>query len=394
MRSFVFVLFTVIAAFNVKASEISIGKKVILHSDVIGEDRPILIYTPEHEDNERLHVIYLLDGEVHFHAVTGVVKSLTDYNLMPKTMVVGIETTSRPRDYLPKVVGQPQNELQAFISTKWPNSGQTDNFLKFIRTELIPYIDKRYPTYPHRTLIGHSNAGTLALYSLFNQPELFNNYLAMSPQGWWSHAETVSNAAKLAGAERPYDHLFISVGGEGGRFYSGTLDLLAAMEQNKPSKLVWKFQHYPSRGHMSGILPALSDGLEYLFSYLYFTITPEIAKYAEVSALNAHYAELSKKVGFVMAPPVNSYVEFAEAQAAQQRHAAAVITSQKLVQAYPQLSYAHMVLGQRLLDAGQSKEAVVSFDQALVLGKAQKLDAQVLDALTDMRKKAAEQSNK
>ena len=65
MRSFVFVLFTVIAAFNVKASEISIGKKVILHSDVIGEDRPILIYTPEHEDNERLHVIYLLDGEVH-----------------------------------------------------------------------------------------------------------------------------------------------------------------------------------------------------------------------------------------------------------------------------------------------------------------------------------------
>lgn len=394
MRCFVFFLFAIFAAFPVTASEISIGKKVVLHSDVIGEDRPIWIYKPEHEDDERLYVIYLLDGAEHFHTVTGVVKSLTDYGLMPKTMVVGIETTSRPRDYLPKVVGQPQNELQAFISAKWPNSGQTDNFLKFIRTELIPYVDKRYPTYPHRTLIGHSNAGTLALYSLFNQPELFTNYLAMSPQGWWSHAETLSNAEKLAAAKRPYEHLFISVGGEGGRFYSGTLDLLAAMEQNKPSKLVWKFQQYPSRSHMGGILPALLDGLEYLFSHLNFTITPEIAKYADVSALTQHYADLSKKVGFMMAPPVSSYVEFAEAQAAQQRHTAAVTTSQTMVQAYPNLPYAHMVLGQRLLDAGQSKEAVASFDKALMLGKAQKLDEQVLDALMDMRKKAADQANR
>ena len=85
MRCFVFFLFAIFAAFTVTASEISIGKKVILHSDVIGEDRPIWIYTPEHEDDERLYVIYLLDGAEHFHTVTGVVKSLTDYDLMPKT---------------------------------------------------------------------------------------------------------------------------------------------------------------------------------------------------------------------------------------------------------------------------------------------------------------------
>ena len=393
MRCFVFVLFAVLTAFTVTASDVSIGKKVILHSDLMAEDRPLWIYTPEHEEDERLHVIYLLDGAEHFHTVTGVVKSLSDYGLMPKTMVVGIETINRPRDYLPKIAGQPQTEFQAFVASKWPASGQTDNFLNFIRTELIPYIDKHYPTYPHRTLLGHSNGGTLALYSLFNQPDLFTNYLAMSPNGWWSHAETLSNVEKLAGEKRPYQHLFISVGGEGGRYYTGTLDLLAAMEQNKPSQLVWKFQHYPSRGHMSGILPALSDGLEYLFGHLNFTITPEIAKYADVSALIQHYADLSKKVGFVMAPPVNSYVDFAEAQAAQRRHAAAVTTSQKLAQAYPNLPYAHMVLGQQLLDAGQAKEAVASFDKALVLGKTQNLDEQVLDALTDMRKKAAEQSN-
>ena len=391
MRCFVLFLFAVFAVFTVPAGEISIGKKLIVHSDLIGEDRTVWIYTPVHKNDERLHVIYLLDGAEHFHTVTGVVKSLTDYGLMPKTMVVGIETVDRPRDYLPKIAGEPQTDFQAFVVSKWPNSGQTDTFLQFIRTELMPYIDKLYPTYPHRTLVGHSNGGTLALYSLFNQPDLFNNYLAMSPNGWWSHAEMVSNVEKLAGSKRPSEQLFLSVGGEGGRFYTGTLDLLALMEQNKPSKLVWKFQHYPSRSHMSGILPALSDGLEYLFSHLTFPITPELAKYADVSALTAHYADVSNKIGFVMAPPVNSYVALAEAQAAQQRHAAAVTTSEKLIQAYPKLPYAHMVLGQRLLAAGQAKEAVVSFDQALMLGKAQKLDHQVLDALTDMRKKAAEQ---
>ncbi|QQX81327.1 hypothetical protein JK628_05525 [Shewanella sp. KX20019] len=40
------------------------------------------------------------------------------------------------------------------------------------------------------------------------------------------------------------------------------------MEQQPqpPAHLEWQFEHYPERSHMSGNLPASTDGLESLFS--------------------------------------------------------------------------------------------------------------------------------
>lgn len=127
---------------------------------------------------------------------------------------------------------------------------------------------------------------------MFNQSQLFINYLAISLNGWWSYDETVENVKKLANIDRPKVRLFISVSGEGGRFYTGTLDLLTNMEQNKPANLAWEFKHYPERTQMSGILPAVSDGLEYLYSELNFTVTAELAKYAQVSAIKTYYSDL------------------------------------------------------------------------------------------------------
>lgn len=82
MRYFVLFQFAVLATFPITASEISIGENVVLHSGVTGEGRPIWIYTPVHESDERLYVIYLLVSAEHFYAVTGVVKSLTDYGFV------------------------------------------------------------------------------------------------------------------------------------------------------------------------------------------------------------------------------------------------------------------------------------------------------------------------
>lgn len=385
MRFFTLILFVFVVEFSAFAfDDINIGKKLIIHSEIIGEDRPILVYVPEElKKNEPLYVIYLLDGNDHFHTVTGIVKSLVNYELIPKTMVVGIETTNRSRDFLPKINGEPKTKFQKFVSSKWPDSGQ-DNFLKFIGQELIPFIDKNYSTYPHRTLIGHSNGGTLALSAMFNKPELFNNYLAVSPNGWWSYDETVENVKKLANIERPMEKLFISVSGEGSRFYTGTLDLLSNMEQNKPAHLDWQFKHYPERTHMSGILPAISEGLEYLYADLNFKVTPELAKYAQVSAIKAYYSELSEKFGFTIPIPVDIYVEFAEQQQINQRQEEALNTLGQFVNDYPDKPYAHMRLAQGYTKANKLKKSHESFVQALTLAKQQKSEVYIIDALQDM----------
>lgn len=391
MRFLISLLFVFIVAISeASASEssaldkVTIGENFIIHSEIIGEDRPISVYIPKGVNTgDSLYVIYLLDSEHHFHTVTGIVQSLVDYEQIPKTMVVGIQTTNRPRDYLPKINGEPQTKFQKFVKSKWPDSGQ-DKFLTFLNDELFPYIDKNYTTYPHRTIIGHSNGGTLALSALFERPELFNNYLAISANGWWSYDEIIQNSKKLIEINRTKQKLFLSVAGEGSQFYTGTLELLTNMERNKPVNLDWKFEHYPERTHMSGILPAITSGLEYLYADVNFKITPELAKYANISVVKSYYSDLSKQFGFTVSAPVDIYVEFAEQQQMNLREEEALKTLEQFVRDYPEHSYAHMKLAQGYAKVKKYNQSYEGFVQALNLAKQQKKETNIIDALQDM----------
>ncbi len=100
-------------------TDITAGKKVIFKSKILNEDRPIKIFIPDTvKDDQPLYVIYLLDGVEHFHTASGVIKSLVDYEQIPNAMLVGIDTTNRVRDYLPKVQGEPKTEFQTFVKNK------------------------------------------------------------------------------------------------------------------------------------------------------------------------------------------------------------------------------------------------------------------------------------
>ncbi|WP_133407386.1 alpha/beta hydrolase-fold protein [Parashewanella tropica] len=388
MRLFtlIFLLF-VITATSAK-EKVTIGDNLTVYSKIIGEDRPISVFIPKGVDkDDSLYVIYLLDSQHHFHTVTGIVQSLADYEQIPKTMVVGIETTNRPRDNFPAIDGEPKTPFQKFKHSKWPDEGQA-KFIKFLGDELFPYIDDKYPTYPHRTLIGHSNAGTFALSALFKSPELFQNYLAISANGWWSHDETEQNAKSLADKKRKNKRLFISVAGEGGLFYTGTLNLLSHMETHKPANLAFKYKQYPNHTHMSGILPAVTDGLGFLYSDYHFKITPALAKYSSVSALKDYYSDLSKQYGFKVPVPVDTYVTLAELQQKNERKQEAIITLKQFVTDYPKHSYSHMKLAQGYALLNQHEKSLNSYLQGLKVAKEQKLSADIIDAFQDMVEKA------
>ena len=105
--------------------------------------------------------------------------------------------------------------------------------------------------------------------------ELFNNYIAISPNSWWSDEELKSNIIKYTKNPKGGQALFISVASEGARFYTGALNTLVNLEQQMPTQLKWEYKHYPSFTHMGTILPALSDSLIHLFSDLIFKVTDE-----------------------------------------------------------------------------------------------------------------------
>ncbi|MEO8172648.1 MAG: alpha/beta hydrolase-fold protein, partial [Sediminibacterium sp.] len=123
----------------------AIVKKI--HSNILGEDRTIYIQTPARMNRfEKYPVLYLLDGEAHMEMVGGQVKYLSEsYRILPNMIVVGIANTDRTRDLTPThadvgVDGKPDTSSNAFGK----NSGGGEKFLRFIKEELMDYVEKNY----------------------------------------------------------------------------------------------------------------------------------------------------------------------------------------------------------------------------------------------------------
>lgn len=156
-----------------------------INSTVLGQERNVWIYTPwqyEEYPDKKLEVIYVFDSQAreYFDLVHSVTQFLGGQEFA--FIVVGIESPfieeknqSRNTDFLPKATDKETIEKYGEYS------GGADKFLSFVKTEVVPFIDERYPTLPERVAVGHSNGGTFISYSLLNDPGLFDAYIAISP---------------------------------------------------------------------------------------------------------------------------------------------------------------------------------------------------------------------
>ena len=114
-------------------SAIVIGYRHQVYSEVLGENRPILVHTPAGYDESRTGypVMYLLDGQGHFHHTSGIVEFLAANNRMPEMIVVAIPNTAdRTHDLTPPTQSDTANQM--------PTAGGADNFVRFLRDELQP----------------------------------------------------------------------------------------------------------------------------------------------------------------------------------------------------------------------------------------------------------------
>ena len=87
-------------------SVITIGTVHRIHSTVLGEDRPYLIYEPAGARGRPMPLIVLLDGDDHFHHTTGAVRFLVEQERMPPVRLVAVPNTSdRTRDLTSAIFG-------------------------------------------------------------------------------------------------------------------------------------------------------------------------------------------------------------------------------------------------------------------------------------------------
>ena len=87
---------------------LGLGTQYILKSEILQEDRPIIISLPKGYKEGETHypVLYLLDGLGNIKHQVGTVELLTESGIIPPMIIVAIESLDRARDLTPSNAGQ------------------------------------------------------------------------------------------------------------------------------------------------------------------------------------------------------------------------------------------------------------------------------------------------
>ena len=364
-----------------KAGQIVIGTVDSLYSETLQEQRTVWVNIPEDFDRTKSYpVIYLLDASAHFYVVTGMLKQLIPWQI-PESIIVGVTNTDRTRDFTPTNV-----PFSRAHNTE--TSGGAKNFIKFLDTELKPFINKKYPTESNHTIIGHSTAGLFVLYAFLHSEDSFDNYLAIDPSLWWDKENLVKEAQGLLGkGNRKEKSLYIAVANSIGEQMDtakvrkdksvpteqirANLNFHDLLVSNK-DRLNFTWEYFKNEDHGSVTVPAHYNGLRSIFSWFPF---PEMwrfntpRKYSAKQLTDpfyAHYKKLSMHMKRDVKPEwelVNDISFFMLEGHNLPKKALAYLKMN--LEFYPNHSKSHLALGNYYLVQKDKPEAIRYYKKAV-----------------------------
>ena len=176
------------------------GSADTVYSRVLQEERAYWIHLPENYADsvqKTYPVIYLLDGDLFFHALVAVQRSYSRGRqpVMPECIIVGILNTDRTRDFTPSKSAYRRDGKR--YDGDMETGGGSESFTNYLTNELRNKITKTYRTNNFNIIIGHSFGGLFVLNTLLFYSELFNIYVALDPSFWWDNGKFSKEADKL-----------------------------------------------------------------------------------------------------------------------------------------------------------------------------------------------------
>ena len=278
-----------------------------INSAVLGEERTILVRVPPGYETNKLRypVLYMTDGNAHIGHTSSTVEFLARNGRMSELIVVGIINTDRTRDLSPTHVKT--TVAGGNSALQFPTSGGADKFLKFIETELIPEIEKRYRVHQYRILAGHSLGGLFTIHTMVSRPELFNSYVAVSPALQWDNQVVVKRAEDFFKARKELGAtLFMSLGYEPGPIEDGFYQLKQILEKNQTKDFAWKAQVLDDEDHGSVVLHSHYLAMRNIFDGWQVPRDRDSGAVAgDFKTVEAHYQKLSKKFRYDIPIPEN-----------------------------------------------------------------------------------------
>lgn len=253
--------------------DILIGKEYSIYSDILQEERKYWVHLPDcysTSDKNNYSVIYLLDGELFFHSVVGMSKTISSGKdqYLPKSIIVGIISKDRAKDMTPSASTIGRGGQINFFQT--PQGGGSEHFYSFLINELRPLIESEYKTNGENILIGHSYSALFTFYTFLRHTEKFDKYIAIDPSLWWDGGKLIKESDSLIKNKKfKGKGLYIAVAT---KKRNDRIDIQTEIANElfyeilpKTKELLFITKFYPEESHGTIAIPGIYDGLKQLY---------------------------------------------------------------------------------------------------------------------------------
>lgn len=231
-----------------------------------GRDYDLYIHIPSNHDQDKTKkypVLYILDGQWDFKLMDSVLGGLVYDKFVPEMIMVGITYSGENSDY---------NGLRAMDYTptavrQVKGSGGAPKFLKFLSTELIPFMEANYRAdSSRRVLQGSSYAGLFTLYAMFTDPGLFFGYISASPAVPYDERYTFKQEAEYARTHKELPvRLFLATGGSE-ELTTPVQEFMQTLQSRSYRGLKLETRVIEGERHASNKPEIFNRGLRFLFS--------------------------------------------------------------------------------------------------------------------------------
>jgi predicted alpha/beta superfamily hydrolase len=219
----------------------------------------------------RYPVLYLCDGYWDFGLVRSFYGGLLWDKDAPEIIIVGIGYPGANPDF---------DALRAYDYTPVPApaadhdarpSGHASEFLRFLESEIIPFVEREYRAdRSFRALGGSSLGGLFTLYAMFERPGLFQGYIAASPAVEWARGWLLGREADYATTHKELPaRLFVSGAGEEWPAFLAAIRRFDAQLQTRHyGGLAYRWRLIDGERHAGTKPEAFNRGLRFVFAPL------------------------------------------------------------------------------------------------------------------------------
>lgn len=256
--------------------EIANIEQIEIESKILNQKRPVLISTPaNYNENDLVEfdVIYVFDSQ-HRESFDLVHSSINFMQKRRQFIVVGITSPAYPQEKYYRnndMLPIPENvSLEEYQVRENPNS---INFQRFVKEEVIPTIEKKFRATPNKIAVGHSLSASFILSTLITDEQLFNAYIAISPNFAYDKNRLANEIINFNFEQLTFPKfLYISNADEAEYWNEWKIARELVYnhlneKSNSNNKLISIIEEYPTTDHWDVYLPSFISGFEKYLSY-------------------------------------------------------------------------------------------------------------------------------